>query len=156
MRSMQAGRATIARNCVPALDKLRKGDTFVVYKLDRLGRSLRSLITFVEDPRQRGVEFKSISDMIDTSTPAGRFFFGVLAALAEMERDLARERTKAGLSAARVRGRKGRCKPILTPPQIDKALHMLQDRTITVTEVAAKLKVNRSTIYRALGIAGQG
>ncbi|MGH7116649.1 MAG: recombinase family protein, partial [Stellaceae bacterium] len=83
-----------------ALDQLRQGDTLVVVKLDRLGRSLRSLIAFVEDLRQRGIGFKSLCDAIDTSTPAGRFFFRLLAALAEMERDLIRERTQAGLSAA--------------------------------------------------------
>jgi DNA invertase Pin-like site-specific DNA recombinase len=139
-----------------ALDQLRQGDTLVVHKLDRLGRSLRSLIAFVEDLRQRGIGFKSLCDAIDTSTPAGRFFFHLLAALAEMERDLIRERTQAGLSAARARGRKGGRKPKLTPQQIENARHMLEDRSITVTEVAARLKVNRSTIYRALGIAGQG
>jgi Resolvase, N terminal domain len=124
--------------------------------LARPGRSLRSLIAFVEELRQRGVGFKSLCDTIDTGTPAGRFFFHLLAALAEMERDLIRERTQAGLSAARARGRKGGRKPKLTAQQIEKTRHLLEDRMVTVTEVAAKLKVNRSTICRALGIAGQG
>ena len=88
-----------------ALYQLRKGDIFVVYKLDRLGRSLRSLIAFVEDLRKRGVEFKSLCDTIDTGTPGGRFFFHVLAALAEMERDLIRERIKSGVAAAKARGK---------------------------------------------------
>jgi DNA invertase Pin-like site-specific DNA recombinase len=86
---------------------LRSGDTLVVWKLDRLGRAVRQLVEFVAKLNQDGVEFRSLTDGIDTTTPAGRFFFQMMAALAEMERDLTRERTMAGLAAARARGRMG-------------------------------------------------
>jgi len=86
---------------------LRSGDTLVVWKLDRLGRAVRQLVEFVAKLNQDGVEFRSLTDGIDTTTPAGRFFFQMMAALAEMERDLTRERTMAGLAAARARGSMG-------------------------------------------------
>jgi DNA invertase Pin-like site-specific DNA recombinase len=135
-----------------ALSHLREGDTLVVWKLDRLGRSLRSLIDFVEDLQKRNVQFKSVTDGIDTTTVAGRFFFHVLAALAEMERDLIRERTNAGLAAARARGRKGGRKPKMSKAQIAHARKLLQDPGITITSVAETFGVNRSTIYRSLGL----
>ena len=133
-----------------ALSHARGGDVLVVYKLDRLGRSIRSLIDFVNALRERGVEFKSLSDAIDTTTAAGRFFFHVLAALAEMERDLIRERTNAGLSAARARGRTGGRPPKLSPKQIAHARVLLADRDTTMGEIAATLGVDRTTLYRAL------
>ena len=135
-----------------ALSHLREGDTLVVWKLDRLGRTLRSLIGFVEGLRERGVEFKSVTDGIDTTTPAGRFFFHVMGALAQMERELIRERTNAGLAAARARGRKGGRKPKLSARQIAHARKLLDDRETTIKEVAASFNVNRATIYRALGL----
>jgi DNA invertase Pin-like site-specific DNA recombinase len=137
-----------------ALSHARTGDVLCVYKLDRLGRSIRSLIDFVTALRDRGVEFKSLSDAIDTTTPAGRFFFHVLAALAEMERDLIRERTNAGLAAARARGRKGGRRPKLSDKQIAHARALLADGGTTIKDVAASLGVNRATIYRALGLYG--
>ena len=88
-----------------ALSHLRSGDSLVVWKLDRLGRTVRQLVEFVARLNQDGIEFRSLTDGIDTTTPAGRFFFHMMAALAEMERDLTRERTMAGLAAARARGR---------------------------------------------------
>jgi DNA invertase Pin-like site-specific DNA recombinase len=139
-----------------ALSHLRKGDCLVVWRLDRLGRSMRSLIDFVEGLHERGVDFRSITEGIDTTTPAGRFFFHVLAALAQMERELIRERTMAGLAAARARGRKGGRKPKLTPKQIAHARKLLEDRTTTIKDVAASLGVNRATIYRALGLGAAG
>jgi DNA invertase Pin-like site-specific DNA recombinase len=103
-----------------ALSHLRQGDCLVVWKLDRLGRGLRSLIDFVEGLHHRRIDFRTLdgSTQIDTSTAQGKFFFRVMAALAEMERDLIRERTMAGLAAARARGRKGGRKPKLTARQI--------------------------------------
>jgi DNA invertase Pin-like site-specific DNA recombinase len=135
-----------------AMSHLRAGDTLVVYKLDRLGRSLRSLITFVEELNQRGINFKSISDAIDTGSAAGRFFFHVMGALAQMERELIVERTNAGLAAARARGHKGGRKPVLTPKQVECARRLLEDRSVTIKDVAMRLGVNRATIYRALGL----
>ena len=139
-----------------ALSHCRPRDVLCVYKLDRLGRSLRSLIAFVGELQKRQVEFRSLSDAIDTGTAAGRFFFHVMAALAEMERDLIRERTMAGLAAARARGRKGGRKPKLTAQQICHAHKLLADPEVTIKEVAASLKVNRATIYRALGLGAAG
>jgi DNA invertase Pin-like site-specific DNA recombinase len=139
-----------------ALSHARQGDCLVVWKLDRLGRTMRSLIGFVEDLRTRGVDFRSLTEGIDTSTPAGRFFFHIMGALAEMERDLIRERVQAGLTAARARGRKGGRQPKLTPKQIAHARKLLEDRNTTIKDVAASLGVNRSTIYRALGLGAFG
>ncbi len=96
------------------LRTLSEGDTLVVWKLDRLGRSMRHLVILVEELRERGVNFRSLTDAIDTSTPMGRFFFHVMGALAEMERELIVERTRAGLEAARAKGRIGGRRPKLT------------------------------------------
>jgi DNA invertase Pin-like site-specific DNA recombinase len=139
-----------------ALSHCRAGDTLVVYKLDRLGRSLRSLIAFVADLQSRKVEFRSLSDAIDTGTAAGRFFFHVMAALAEMERELIRERTNAGLAASRARGRKGGRKAKLSAAQIEHARMLLADKSVTIKSVAETFGVNRATIYRALGLSGSG
>ena len=132
----------------------RAGDALVVWKLDRLGRTVRQLVTFVEDLKARGIEFRSLTDGIDTSTPAGRFFFHMMAALAEMERDLIRERTAAGLAAARARGRLGGRRPKLTPSQLTHAQRLLADSAVTVTDVATTFKVARSTLYRAIADHG--
>ena len=135
-----------------ALSHCRQGDVLVVYKLDRLGRSIRGLVEFAAELHSRGVEFRSLSDGIDTTTSTGRFVFHLLGAIAEMERDLIRERTNAGLAAARARGRKGGRKPKLTASQINHARLLLADPTTTIKDVAASLNVNRATIYRALGL----
>ena len=109
----------------PGLKKLLKRlspeDTLVVWKLDRLGRSMRNLVILVEELKQRSVNFRSLTDSIDTSTPMGRFFFHVMGALAEMERELIVERTRAGLVAARAQGRIGGRRPKLTPEQCAQA-----------------------------------
>jgi DNA invertase Pin-like site-specific DNA recombinase len=139
-----------------ALSHARKGDCLVVWRLDRLGRSMRALIELTEGLRERGVEFRSLTEGIDTTTPAGRFYFHILGALAQMERELNRERAVAGLSAARARGRKGGRRPKLSPKQIEHARKLLGDRTVTIKDVAASLGVNRATIYRALGLGAWG
>ncbi|MGM1298497.1 recombinase family protein [Enterobacter hormaechei] len=106
----------------PALKKLLRtlseGDTLVVWKLDRLGRSMRNLVLLVDELRQRGIHFKSHTDSIDTSSPMGRFIFHIMSALAEMERELIVERTRAGLAAAREKGRIGGRRPKLTPGRL--------------------------------------
>jgi DNA invertase Pin-like site-specific DNA recombinase len=119
-----------------ALSHCRPGDVLVVYKLDRLGRTMRGLVELVADLAQRKIEFRSLSDGIDTTTTMGRFTFHLLGAIAEMERDLIRERTNAGLAAARARGRKGGRKTILTATKLDAARALLQDRNRSVGEVA--------------------
>lgn len=147
-------KASGARDDRPGLEKakshLRKGDTLVIWKLDRLGRTVRGLINFVQELRDGGIGFRSLQDNIDTGTAAGKFFFHVMAGLAEMERDLIRERTKAGLAAARARGRNGGRPPKLTRKQLAHAMRLLQDRSTTVIEVAESLGVDRSTLYRAM------
>ena len=135
-----------------ALSHVRTGDCLVVWKLDRLGRTMKSLIGFVEGLRDRDVDFRSLTEGIDTTTPAGRFFFHVLAALAQMERDLLRERTQAGLEAARARGRKGGRKAKLSPKQVAQAKRLLKDRATTIKDVAEGFGVSRDVIYRALSL----
>ncbi len=133
-----------------ALSHSRKGDVFVVWKLDRLGRTVGQLVEFVRNLRQRGVEFRSVTDGIDTTTPAGRFFFHMMAALAEMERDLIRERTLAGLAAARARGKQGGRRRILSDRQVKQAKLLLSHPDQTMEGIASSLGVSRSTLYRAL------
>ncbi|WP_251848721.1 recombinase family protein [Atlantibacter hermannii] len=135
----------------PGLKKLLKalssGDTLIVWKLDRLGRSMRHLVTLIEELRQRDINFRSLTDSIDTSTPMGRFFFHVMGALAEMERELIVERTRAGLEAARAQGRIGGRRPKLTAEQWAQA-----GRLIAAGEsrqrVALIFDVGLSSLYR--------
>ncbi|UCZ74953.1 recombinase family protein [Dickeya zeae] len=130
-----------------ALRKLKRGDTLIVWKLDRLGRSVRDLITMVSDLQSRGIHFRSLTDAIDTSTPAGRFFFHVMSALAEMERELIVERTRAGLAAARAAGRIGGRRRIMTPDAIDHARTLLSNGA-TRWQIANIIGVSAKTIYK--------
>lgn len=132
-----------------ALAYVREGDILVVWKLDRLGRTVKGLIELVEGLQKRGVQFRSLTDSIDTSTAAGRFFFHMMAALAQMERELVRERTNAGLAAARARGRKGGRKPKMSESKLA-AAKQLVDAGNPATEVATHLGVSRATLYRGL------
>ena len=134
-----------------ALSHLRPGDTLMVWKLDRLGRTVRQLVDLATQLHKDGVHFASLTDGINTGTPAGRFFFHMMAALAEMERDLVRERTAAGLKAAKARGRLGGRRRKLTAQQIVHAERLLSDPQTTGAEVAQTLGVARSTLYRTLG-----
>jgi DNA invertase Pin-like site-specific DNA recombinase len=130
-----------------ALRVLSPGDTLVVWKLDRLGRSVRHLITLVEDLKSRGIHFRSLTDSIDTSTSMGRFFFHVMSALAEMERELIVERTRAGLAAAREQGRIGGRRRIMTEQVVARAKRMFAQGA-TLQQVALVLEVSPKTIYR--------
>ena len=132
------------------LDHLRERDTLVVWRLDRLGRSIRHLIEVVTDLDRRGVGFRSLREGFDTTTPGGRLIFHVFAALAQFEAELVSERTKAGLAAARARGRKGGRKPALSPIGVGQAKAMYAGGELSVTEIAETLGVSRATIYRAL------
>ena len=132
-----------------ALAYVRSGDTLVVWKLDRLGRTVKGLVDLVQTLQDKGIQFRSLTDGIDTSTTAGRFFFHVMAALAQMERELVHERTMAGLSAARARGRLGGRKPKMDAPKLDAAKKLLRAGT-PVSEVAKTLGVGRATLYRNL------
>jgi len=133
-----------------ALDHLRPGDTRVVWKLDRLGRSLRHLIETLGALEQRGVGFRSLQESLDTTTPGGRLVFHLFGALAEFERDLIRQRTQAGLAAARARGRTGGRPPSLTPTKIALARQLYDARQHTLAEIARTLGVSRASIYRHL------
>jgi DNA-binding CsgD family transcriptional regulator len=119
-------------------------------ELDRLGRSLRHLVDTVTGLAERGVGFRSLQESIDTTTPGGKLVFHVFAALAEFERDLIRERTTAGLAAARTRGRNGGRPPVLDPDQVELARELYASRRYTTAEIARRLKVGRSTLYRYL------
>lgn len=130
-----------------SLDQLREGDIFVVWKLDRLGRSVKDLIEFVAQLEERKVHFKSLTDHIDTSTTMGRFFFHVIASLAQMERELIVERTRAGLKAAKNRGRVGGRKRKMTPRKIESAKQLLANGK-PAREVAENLGVSVPTLYR--------
>ncbi len=132
-----------------ALEVLRENDSLVVWKLDRLGRSLKDLVAIVCDLEQRGVHFKCLTDQIDTSTTSGRFFFHVMASLAQMERDLTVERTRAGLDAARRQGRTGGRKRKMDASKIEVAKQLLQDG-IAPRQVAKNLGVSIPTLYRWL------
>ena len=144
-----SGAAADKAGLTKALAYLREGDTLVVWKLDRLGRTVKGLVELVDLLKARGIQFRSVTDGIDTSTPGGRFFFHMMAALAEMERDLIRERTNAGLAAARARGRLGGLKPKLDVSKLESARTLLAAK-VEVGVVAKNLGVSRTTLYRAL------
>jgi DNA invertase Pin-like site-specific DNA recombinase len=132
-----------------ALDLVRSGDTLIVWKLDRLGRSVKNLIDLVSHLEHQGAHFKSITDGIDTSTTSGRFFFHVMASLAQMERELIVERTKAGLEIAKQSGRKGGRKRVMTDNKLEAAKKLLATGT-PPKDVAATLGVSIPTLYRWL------
>ena len=133
-----------------ALDYMREGDTLVVWKLDRLARSLKQLIETVEAFAGRGIGLRSLTEAIDTTTAGGKLVFHIFAALAEFERGVIRERTLAGLQAARARGRVGGRPPALKAKDLAAAKAMLKDPEITVAEVARRMGVAASTLYRHL------
>lgn len=128
-------------------EMLRGGDTLIVWKLDRLGRSVKQLVDLVNELHKQGIQFKSLTDAIDTGTPSGRFFFHVMASLAEMERDLTVERTRAGLETAKRLGRKGGRKPKMTDSKIQSAKKLLANG-VPPKDVAKNLGVSIPTLYR--------
>ncbi|MEB1764623.1 recombinase family protein [Xanthomonas campestris pv. campestris] len=135
-----------------ALRSLRPGDTLVVWRLDRLGGSVSELIRIVTHQlKERGIGFESLTEKIDTSTAAGNMFFQIAAVFAEYERRQLIERTKAGLEAARARGRKGGRKKSLTPKQVREAKALLADPNITVADVCAHFGIGRTTLYSYVG-----
>lgn len=140
-----------------ALTYARAGDTLVVWKLDRLGRTVRGLIDLVLQLQAGSIGFRSLTDGIDTSTAGGRFFFHVMAAFAEMERDLIQERTRAGLQAARKAGRIGGRKPAMSDDMKAQATRLLSTGQVTPRDVAKTLGVSLSTLYRHIpGAASVG
>jgi DNA invertase Pin-like site-specific DNA recombinase len=131
-----------------AFSHLRAGDTFVVWRLDRLGRSLRHLIETVTDLQDKGIEFKSLREVIDTRTSGGKLVFHIFGALAEFEREIIKERTQAGLSAARARGKNGGRPKALTEKKVQMLNNLAADRNNSVEEICRTLGISRRTYYR--------
>lgn len=131
-----------------ALVFLREGDSLVVWKLDRLGRSLRDLINIVQGLDERKISFVCTTQNIDTRTPSGKLFFHIFGALAEYEREIIRERTKAGLSAARARGRTGGRKRAMTDEQIEQAKAMMANPKLKIKAICQTLGVSKATLYK--------
>lgn len=132
-------------NCLKAL---RPGDTLVVWRLDRLGRSLKDLMEIVSTLEKSGINFVSITEHVETETAAGKLIFHLFGALSEFERNLIRERTKAGIAAARARGRKGGRKPLLDQAKIKEIKALMADPSIKVTTIAKRYGISRATLYK--------
>ena len=148
--SMRADRPGLEK----AQEMLREGDTLIVWKLDRLGRSVKQLVDLVGELHKQGVQFNSLTDAIDTGTPSGRFFFHVMASLSEMERELIIARTRAGLDVARQLGRKGGRKPKMTESKIEFAKKLLSSG-LPAKDVAKNLGVSVPTLYRWVPASAQ-
>lgn len=136
-----------------ALTYVRAEDTLVVWRLDRLGRSLKHLIETITDLNNRNIGFKSITENIDTTTSGGKLIFHMFGALAEFERDIIRERTKAGLAAARARGRLGgrpKAKTLNTPKKVAIAQALYNDKTNSIDDICKTLNISRATLYRSI------
>ena len=130
------------------LDQIRKGDILVIWKLDRLGRSLSHLLSIIENLKQKGVDFASVQDGFDTSTASGKMVFSVIGAMAEYERNLTRERTMAGLAAARARGRMGGHPKSLDESQVKVAITLADAGELTINQICEQVGCSRSTYYR--------
>ncbi len=133
-----------------AFDYCRAGDVLVVWRLDRLGRSIKELIGLVNGLEDRGVGFRSLRESLDTTSPGGRLVFHVFASIAEFERDVIRERTMAGLEAARARGRKGGRKPVMDEKKLALASRLMGDSRVPIADVCDAVGVSSSTLYRYL------
>lgn len=131
-----------------AIAYARNGDTLVAWKLDRFGRSLKNLIELINEMKERDVGFRSLQENLDTTSSTGKLIFHIFGALAEFERDLIRERTKAGLAAARARGRSGGRRRSLTAADIAMAQTLMQNPDIHIKDICSKLGVSRATLYR--------
>lgn len=147
-----SGTKTDRPEFLKTLEYLRPGDTLVAWRLDRIGRSLSHLVQTIADLEKQGIGFKSVHESIDTTTSTGKLIFHIFAALAEFERNLIVDRTKAGLEAAKARGSKPGRKPALTDAQIISARAM-KAADQSVTTIATTLNVSRATVYRALSDA---
>ncbi len=153
-----SGTNTERKGLEQALDHVRAGDTLVVWRLDRLGRSLRHLIEAITALAARGIGFKSITEQIDTTTSGGKLIFHVFGALAEFERDIIRERTQAGLAAAGARGRRGG-RPMAAglgdPRKVAMAQALYNDKTNAIADICRTLRISRATLYRYVGTASE-
>jgi DNA invertase Pin-like site-specific DNA recombinase len=152
-----SGTKTERNGLEEALEYVREGDTLVVWRLDRLGRSLKHLIETITELNNRKIGFKSIQENIDTTTSGGKLVFHIFGALAEFERDIIRERTQAGLTAARARGRLGgrpKAKALNTPKKITLAQSLYNDKNNTIDEICKTLNISRATLYRYIKPGG--
>ncbi len=145
---MASGSIDCRKGLIDAMEFCRNGDSLVVWKLDRLGRSLRHLIDTVNKLQSKGVEFVSLQESVDTTTSGGKLVFHIFGALAEFEREMIRERTKAGLKAARARGRMNGRPKKLSNQQIAIAKKLMEDKETNITEITKTMNVSRSTLYR--------
>ncbi|WP_460695217.1 recombinase family protein [Modestobacter muralis] len=145
-----SGANTARPQLIACLDFLRPGDTLAVWRIDRLGRSVADLTTIVNDLGSRGIQFRSLTEAIDTTTVGGELVFHIFAAVAQMERRLISERTRAGLAAARARGRAGGRPTVMTPERLT-AAQAMRAQGMTLNQMAATLGVGRSSLVRALG-----
>lgn len=150
----QSGASTERLGLAGVLETARRGDTLVVWRLDRLGRSLKQLIHLVETLDQRGIGLRSLQENIDTTTSGGRLVFHLFGALAEFERHVIRERTQAGLAAARARGRQGGRPKRLSPHQRELALRLHQERRHSIAEICQIMGISKSTLYNYLAEHG--
>src|SRR6184192_3116092 len=150
-----SGAQTERKGLEEALDYVREGDTLVVWRLDRLGRSLKHLIETITKLNNRKIGFKSIQESIDTTTSGGKLVFHIFGALAEFERDIIRERTQAGLQAARARGRLGGRPKSLSGKKTAMAQALYNDKNNTVDEICKTLNISRTTLYRYIKFNSQ-
>lgn len=136
------------------LDELKKGDTLVVWRLDRLGRSMHHLIDLVDQLQKRAVGFRSIcEDHIDTTSATGELVFHIFSSLSQFERRLIQERTKAGLTAARARGHVGGRRPVQADnPKVKTAKTMIKDKSMSISDICSSLRISRSTLYRYISL----
>ena len=147
-----SGKNTARPELEACLKSLRAGDTLIVWRLDRLGRSLADLIRLTQELRTRDIGFASLTEHIDTRSPTGQLVFHLFGALAEFERNLIRERTMAGLKAARARGRKGGRPRKMSPKDLKTVRALLRSGDVPVTTIAEQFRVARSTLYRNVGV----
>lgn len=148
-----SGATTERKGLEEALSYIREGDTLVVWRLDRLGRSLKHLIETITEFNNRNIGFRSLTEQIDTTTSGGKLIFHIFGALAEFERDIIRERTQAGLAAARARGRRGgrpKANALNTSKKVAMAQALYADKNNTINEICKTLNVSRATLYRYL------
>ena len=145
-----SGRTIDRPQLAECLRSLRAGDTLTVWRLDRLGRSVRDLVELINKLKHDGVQFVSLTEQIDTTTPMGAFIFHITAALAELERNIIQERTMAGLTAARARGRRGGRPPKLSEAQWKAIKTLLDAKELTVKEIAKQYGVSRGVLYNRL------
>lgn len=145
-----SGATTQRPGLTEALSHVRKGDTLVVWRLDRLGRSLKHLIETVAQLEDKGIEFRSLQESIDTTTSGGRLIFQIFGALAEFERNLIKERTQAGLIAARVRGRKGGRPRALDAKKTELAYQLYDEKKHTINEICQMLGISKPSLYAYL------